>query len=369
MAILAAGGMAAAFAVAWMQSNRTGGIALAIISYVAIGIGVGAAGTANLTLLTKRVAPTRRPLAAALVWIMMIAGFSLSAGLAGHFLQPFSSQRLLQVFAVACTAAFVIAYAAVRAMEPVRSRATVARVSVGSVSGAPPSFRIACAQLWKDVRARRFTLFLLTSMFAFSAQELLLEPFAGLVFGFTPAASARLAGLQNGGVLCGMLLVVIAAVLRRRPGVQFARRWMVGGTVGSALAVAMLAFIALTGRAALLSGSAVALGLANGAFAVAAVGVMMELSVAGGRGREGLYMGLWGAAQAIAFAAGGLGAGAVVDLTRRLMGSAADAYATMLCLDAGFFFVACYWALRLRAQVPEEPSTRAALAPQLSAAS
>lgn len=354
-AILAIGGVAAALAVIWMRSNPAAGIVLAILAYIAIGVGVGAAGTANLTLISKRVAPQRRPLAAALVWIMMIAGFGLSAGLAGHFLQPFSSLRLLQVFVIVSGAAFLLAWLAVRSVE----RPIIEPPAVGvRMRVAPPSFGTACRQLWGDARARRFTWFLLASMFAFSAQELLVEPFVGLVFGFTPAASARLAGMQNGGVLLGMLGVVAAALLRRRPGAQFAQRWMVVGTIGSALMVAVLALIALTGRSESVSGATVVLGMANGTFAVAAVGAMMELSAAGGPGREGLYMGLWGAAQAIAFAGGGLGAGAVVDLSRRLLGSPAAAYATVLCLDGGLFLVACYWALRLNASVQDRLADR-----------
>jgi BCD family chlorophyll transporter-like MFS transporter len=328
---------------------------LAVIAYLAIGVGVGAAGTANLALLTKRLAPQRRPLAAALVWIMMIAGFSISAGVAGHFLRPYSPQRLVQVFAIACTLAFLLAWLAVRRIEsggtPAASDLLGNQTRRGDMAlrGQQPGFGAACRQLWSNARARHFTLFLFTAMFAFSAEELLLEPFAGLVFGFPPADSARLAGLQNAGVLLGMLALVAAALVRRRPTTQFARRWMIGGTAGSALAVGALALIAGSGRPGGLTIAAFALGVANGTFAVAALGVMMDLSAAGGRGREGLHMGLWGATQAIAFAAGGLGAGGAVDLSRRLLGAPAAAYSLVLCLDALLFLAACAWALRLGA--------------------
>jgi BCD family chlorophyll transporter-like MFS transporter len=364
MATLAAGGVGAAIAVALMRVNLTAGMLLAVVAYLAIGVGVGAAGTANLALLTKRLAPQRRPLAAALVWIMMIAGFSISAGVAGHFMRPYSPQRLVQVFAIACTLAFLLAWLAVRRIESGGAQAAAALPASAAAAGlrgdqprrgdmAPrgeqPGFGAACRQLWSNARARHFTLFLFTAMFAFSAEELLLEPFAGLVFGFPPADSARLAGLQNAGVLLGMLALVAAALVRRRPTTQFARRWMIGGTAGSALAVGALALIAGSGRPGGLTLAAFALGVANGTFAVAALGVMMDLSAAGGRGREGLHMGLWGATQAIAFAAGGLGAGGAVDLSRLLLGAPAAAYSLVLCLDALLFLAACAWALRLGA--------------------
>ena len=42
-------------------------------------------------------------------------------------------------------------------------------------------------------------------MTAYFMQELILEPYAGLVFGFTPGQSTALSGAQNGGVFLGML--------------------------------------------------------------------------------------------------------------------------------------------------------------------
>ena len=54
-----------------------------------------------------------------------------------------------------------------------------------------------------------------------------------------------------------------------------------------------------------------ALGAANGAFSIAAIGSMMRLVGEGRSERQGVRMGLWGAAQGVAFGLGGLcGAGA-----------------------------------------------------------
>ena len=362
MALLACGGIGAALAVSWMPHARAAGIALAGVAYLLIGIGVGAAGTSNLALLTKRLAPSRRPIAAALVWIMMILGFALSAGTAGHFLQPFSPQRLLLVYALACGGALLLAIAALYGVER-RTRPPVSAGAVGGTVGQGASarqrdFRAACGQLRGDPRARFFTLFLLCSMMAFSAQEWLLEPLAGAVFGFVPAQSARLAGLQNAGVLLGMLSVVAAAVATRRRSLRFAQAWMIGGSAGSAVFVMVLAALTLTLAARWLPAAAFGLGLANGLFAVAALGVMMDLAAAGGAGREGIYMGLWGAAQAIAFAIGGLGAGAIIDGMRHVLGSNSDAFAALLAIDALLFLLACRCASGLRASIIGEESSR-----------
>lgn len=363
MALLASGGMGAALAVSLMPQHRAAGIALAVLAYLLIGVGVGAAGTSNLALLTKRLAPARRPLAAALVWIMMILGFALSAGAAGHFLQPFSPGRLLRVYAIACGGALALALAALSGVER-RTRPLVAPGAPACAGAAGRrDFRAACRDLRQDPRARNFTLFLLASMMAFSAQEWLLEPLAGAVFGFVPGQSARLAGLQNAGVLLGMLGVVGAALATRQRSLRLAQRWMVAGTIGSALFVALLAGLTLALAARWLPLAALGLGVSNGLFAVAALGVMMDLAAAGGAGREGIYMGLWGAAQAIAFAIGGLGAGAVIDGMRHLLGSSADAFVVLLGVDALLFVLASICASGRRLSAAQAATALPANAP------
>jgi BCD family chlorophyll transporter-like MFS transporter len=323
-----------------MGTQRGAGLALALAAYVAIGAGVGMAGTSNLALLAKRIAPARRALAATVMWVMMIAGFGLSAGLAGQALQPYSPARLVQVYALVALLAVLVAALAVRGVEGDGSAAAAAAPRRAASGG----FGAALRQLWSEAQARRFTLFLFLSMLAFSAQELLVESFAGLVFGFTPGRSAQLAGLEHAGVLCGMISV---ALLGARLGGASLRGWMVAGTAASAVAIGLLGCIGLMHGATLLPWAVFALGLANGSFAVAALGAMMELSAAGGRGGEGLRMGLWGAAQALAFAVGGLCAGAAVDAARALWNSPGAAYAVVFGVAAILFMVAALNARRL----------------------
>jgi BCD family chlorophyll transporter-like MFS transporter len=119
---------------------------------------------------------------------------------------------------------------------------------------------------------------------------------------------------------------------------------MMAGTIASALAIAVLAGVSLLRLAALLPVVVFAVGVANGTFAVAALAMMMELGAAGSRGSEGLRLGLWGAAQAIAFAIGGLASGAAVDLCRRLWPDAGVAYAAVFALGALLFLFAARYA-------------------------
>ncbi len=324
--VLAGGGFLAALGTSLAQGHRAAGLAIALAGYVAIGLGVGTAGTSNMALLAKQVGAGRRALAATVTWAMMIAGFGLSAGLAGYFLQPYSPLRLVQVQGCVSLVAVLVACLAVRGVERPAGTPDGARHGepLAAAAAHRGRFGTALRALLREPQARAFTLFLFLSMLAFSAQELLLESFAGLVFGFTPGRSAQLASLEHGGVLCGMVGV---ALLASRSRACSLRGWMVLGTAASAIGVGVLAAVGALGVDSWLAPVVFLLGLANGCFAVAALGSMMELAVAAGRGQEGLRMGVWGAAQALAFDIGGLSAGVAIDLARGAWHQPAVAYA------------------------------------------
>ncbi len=146
MAILALGGIAAALATAWMASYPVGGIALAVVAFLLIGVGVGAAGTSLLVLLAKRVDERKRAAAATIVWVMMIAGFVVTAATAGHFLDPFSPARLVAVTTVVACAALALTLVAVWNVEGVGE---AGHAIDGRADTPKPPFRAALAQVWE----------------------------------------------------------------------------------------------------------------------------------------------------------------------------------------------------------------------------
>jgi BCD family chlorophyll transporter-like MFS transporter len=351
MATLAVGGLGAAAATALMGTALAAGVALAVVAFTLIGVGVGAAGTTLLALLAKRVDAHRRAAAATIVWLMMIAGIVVTATAAGHLLDPFSPARLVAVTAGVVAAAFMLTVIAVWGIEGSR---TVAPGVPGAVpTGDRPAFREALRQVWAEPHARRFAIFVFVSMLAYSAQDLILEPFAGQVFGYTPGESTKLAGLQHAGVLAGMILVAVAASGLR---IGALRTWTIAGCIGSAIALAGLAAAGLAGPGWPLRASVVALGVANGAFAVAAIGSMMGLAGSGRESREGVRMGLWGAAQAIAFGLGGFLGTAASDLARHLLDSPGVAYAAVFAGEGALFVVAALLAARVGKPRTARPS-------------
>ena len=331
MAALAVGGLGAALSVHLMTSHVMAGIAAAVLSFTLIGGGVGAAGTSLLVLIAAEVAEERRAPAATMVWITMIIGFIVTAALASHFLHPFSTWRLVTVAAAICGAAFLMTVAAVWGVERGETRPA-------KPEAAKPPFRAVLGEVWADPTARNFAVFIFVSMLAYSAQDLILEPFAGLVFGMTPAETTAMSGLQNSGVLLGMLLVGGASALL--PSLMSLRGWTVLGCLGSALALIGLVAAAKIGPGWPLKPTVFALGFCNGVFAVAAIGSMFSMANSGGQSREGVRMGLFGASQAIAFGIGGFAGTVLADAAGWLTGSPAVAYAAVFAVEAALFVAA-----------------------------
>lgn len=349
MAVLAAGALGATWATTLMPTDFTLGVTLAVVSFVVVGLGVGACGTSLLVLLSTSIAPARLAAAATVTWVMMIAGFIITTVVAGKLLEPFSLSRLVEVTAVVAAGAFLVTCLAVVGVERPRGAAGGAAAIAGAEP--PVDFRAALREVWAEPHSRRLAGFVFVSMLAYSAQDLVLEPFAGTVFGLTPAQSTRLSGMQSGGVLVGMLLVAVICTAGARSRLGSLRGWTIAGCLGSAVMLVLLALAGMAADAAAATPTLRALvfmlGLANGAFAVAAIGSMMGLVGRGRGSREGTRMGLWGAAQAVAFGLGGIVATGAVDLARLATGSPAIAYGAVFVAEALLFVWATVYAVRL----------------------
>lgn len=318
------------------------GIALGVLAYALIGAGVGASGTSALALLASGVAPHRRAAAAAVTWIMMIAGIVVSAITVSQLIDPFTPQRLWWVAGGLLVACLLIASLATFRLEPREAF----DFSETAKDASPPDFREALKEIFAEKAARRFTLFIFASMMAFNMQDLILEPFAGLVFGMTPGESTGLGGMQSGGVLAGMIVAGIggSAFAGRMP-VEL-RHWIVFGCLGSAVALGGLAIGAMVGPGWPIHANVFTLGFCNGLFAVAAIGAMMGLAGSGERTREGVRMGVWGAAQAIAFGLGGLIGALGVDFARAAYGADGPAFQLIFAAEGALFVAAAWLAIR-----------------------
>ncbi|MEM8701676.1 MAG: BCD family MFS transporter [Pseudomonadota bacterium] len=359
LALLAVSGTAAAATTFLFQSGFAVGLIAAIVAYTLIGIGIGASGTSLLALMAAKTAPERRASAATITWMLMIAGIVVTSIVTGINLDPYTHARLVAVTAITGLVVLSISAIAIAGIEKQptvigdrdRQRAT--------------SFQESIREVWNDPEARLLTLFIFMSMLAYSTQDLVLEPYAGLLFGMTPGETTKLSGTQHGGVFFGMAIVGIAGGLfsKRKPGlIKF---FIFSGCLGSGIALAFLSVSASFAPVWPLEANIFALGFMNGAFAVAAVGTMMVLAGGGKTSNEGVRMGVWGAAQAISFGLGGVAGTIVLSLGRWSTGNDGTAFTLVFALEALLFLMSALIALRI--SVGSASPSRSASGPEHAA--
>ena len=352
--VLASGGVLAAASTILLDSSIGWGIALATVAFLMIGIGVSSSGTALLVLLAKRVEPKKKAAAATCVWLMMIFGFAFTASVSGKFLTPFSFERLFIISCTVSVIAVAVTFLAIWGMESpvIKTQQSLSSADEAESASSPMkvSFREAFAEVWQESRVRSFTWFVFVSMLAYSSQDLILEPFAAVAFGFSPAETTTLSGLQNGGVLIGMLFLAFITSKAKSQTLTSLSTWTIGGCLASALAMLGLVLSGPIDNVIFFQASVFLLGIFNGAFSIAAIGSMMQFASVGSAQREGVRMGIWGASQAMAFGLGGIIGTGLSDIARIVLGDPASAYAFVFFLEGVLFVVASYLSFQTRTQ-------------------
>ena len=336
MIILAVGANLAALCIPLYSFNATAATILSFFAYTLIGLGVGASGTSLLALLATHTIQHRRAAAATITWLMMIFGIAVTATVVGKLLDPYSVERLIKIVFGLTLVTVAITFISTLNIERGLS-------SINKNINKSQSFLTDLKVIWANSQTKRFSVFVFLSMTAYFMQELILEPYAGIVFSFTPGQSTSLSGMQNGGVFLGMLAVGIACT-----GFKFGalKNWVWAGCMGSCISLVLIALAGQSPEIVPLAPIVFGLGIFNGMFAVAAIGSMMSLASQNNDNREGTRMGLWGAAQAIAAGFGGLLGTVLVDLLRLANFSHADAYGTVFIFEAALFALAASIATR-----------------------
>ena len=334
MTVLALGGFLASLATVWMATELSQGIALSVLAFMLIGFGVSACGTSLLVLMSKRVADARRAPAATAVWMMMILGFAVTAITVGKQLEPYTPERLLEISATLSALVVVVTGVCLWGLE---GRVQVAQETQSPAVAPKQSFKEALANVWSEPQAKAFTVFVFLSMLAYSSQDLVLEPFAGALFGLTPGETTQLSGLHHSAVLCGMLAVALAGSAKVAGRLGSIQAWMVGGCLVSGVAMLGLCIAGAMGPPWPLKPNVFLLGVANGSFSIAAIATMMRLATQGGEARAGTRMGLWGAAQAIAFGLGGLLGTAASDIAHYFLSAQGTAYSCVFGFETVMF--------------------------------
>ena len=272
------------------------GITASFFSFLCVGLGSHMVQTAGLALATDITPEKDQPRVVALLYVMLLLGMVFSSIGYGAALRHFNKVRLIQVIQMAAVLTMSLNIVAAwqqeaRGSAPTRA-ADVAR---------PPFLEAWRAFVKNCPQLVRLLVAVGVGTFAFTLQDVLLEPFGGQVLKLGVAATTSLTGVMAFGAIVSFAL----AQRRASQGADPIRLCALGALVG----VAGFALIILSApmlSPLLLVVGALLIGFGNGLFSV---GTLLRVMSLPHQGEHGLALGAWGAVQAtsagVAMAAAG----------------------------------------------------------------
>lgn len=322
--VLAGAGQSAS-APAWV------GLVAAALAFLLVGAGLHTTQTVGLALANDLAAEESRPKVVGLMYVMLLVGMIGSALVFGVALADFSPGALIQVIQASAVTTLVLNVIALWKQEP-RSRLRRGKPAV------EPSFTEAWRTLTQDARATRTLVAIGLGTFAFSMEDILLEPYGGEILHMSVSATTLLTATLSLGGLVGFAWA--SKVLSQ--GADPYRMSRSGVLLG---VPAFLAVIASGYWDAewLFSLGVLGIGFGGGLFSHGTLTSCMHLAP---KDQSGLALGAWGAVQAtaagVAMALGGV-ARDLIDL----MAGIGVGYVSVYVLEALMLILTAYVLLPL----------------------
>lgn len=274
-----------------------------LVGLLLYGVGRNLTGNTFQALLTDRFASgVPRARAANLYEVVKILGLVIAAGLLSLALRPYTTERLVLVVAVVAGLSVALSIVGAWGQEP-RTAALTEAARQARSTRFWHNFRLL---VWEDRQARLFFAVITFTVLGTQMQDVLMEPYAGLVLGMDVAATTRLTMFWGIGALASILLSGL--VLIRWLGLARLYR------VGVALLLPLFALVVLAGviqHPVLLQLAVTGLGLGSGLAAASLLAQAMELTNARS---AGLLLGVWGLGFQLGRALANLLGSGLVDL-------------------------------------------------------
>jgi BCD family chlorophyll transporter-like MFS transporter len=313
------------------------------VAMLLFSLGNALSGSTFLALIYDRTTEHQRGRAVGVVWTFLLLGFTIAGILFGVMLPQhdagetglsFTPDTLQTLFLVAAALLGGLWFFSLLGEE----RKTVTAATRQAEREAPSSLRADLKLAWNNRQTRYFFWFLgLSMLFAFS-QDLILEPFAGDVFGMEARITTRFAAYWGSMSILG---TVVFLILNRRV------KWLTNTTMSYiGVAVLVITFVVFSissfaGIRGLVTPGLILLGIGLGIWNVGTLGLMMDMSPFG---RAGTFLGFWTLVVTIARGIGVSSGGIVRDLMLQLSGSYATSYGFVFAVGAvGLLFA--IWAL------------------------
>jgi BCD family chlorophyll transporter-like MFS transporter len=348
---------------------------ITVLALLLYSIGNAISGSTFLALVYDRAPEHQRGRAVGLVWAFLLTGFAFAGFFFGVLLPStpegtqaantpsFTPETLQILFFVAALVLGALWFFPLLGEEKrVNSRQNF------EVADEPKSsFRADMKLVWNNRTTRLFFWFLALSFIFVFAQDAILEPFGGDVFGIDAKHTTRFAAYWGSMAIISTLLFLwlprryktlsislkrikflIPSVIRRHLSEDY--KWSVPLTNNSmaymgvatiAVSYGLFAFAGLTEMRPLVTPVLILMGLGLGIWNVGTLGMMMQLSPTG---RAGTFLGFWTTVEIISRGVGTSSGGIIRDVTLSLTSTLSLSYVAVFAISV-VGLLAALWVL------------------------
>jgi MFS transporter, BCD family, chlorophyll transporter len=289
-----------------MGDGLPGATVAAVALFVAFGVCMAVIADSYHSLIAESTSKETRGGVIAVVWIVMILS-TICAAVVMNAVRPSFSPEAMQTLynltpPIVIGAVLLGVVGVERRLSGTELRTAAARARALAPAGNPlaSAFRLVSA----NRHTRAFFLFVACAVFALFLQESLIEVLGAEVFAMDVKQTTRFQPIWGAGILLGMLIMgLVSTVLKVEK-----KTVTLIGCAAAAGGFFLLGVIALLRLELLLVPTLFLMGICAGVFNVGALALMMDMTI---EGATGLYMGLWGIAQAFGMGGSAIAAGAL----------------------------------------------------------
>lgn len=293
-----------------MADNFWVGLVVGLIAFGAWGMGYNLSAVSYMSLASEISGEKGRSRTIAIMFTMMIIGIILTAIGLSHMVEPYSPQALVRSFWVIGLLALGLGLLGVVRLEDRRAHHT-----------ASTSENHTWAELLHlatgNSQVKNFFIYLVILLIALLGQDLLLEPFAAEAFDMPVQTTTRITSIWG---TCFLLAMIIAGILEGR---VHKRTLAQSGGWSALMGFILIAFSGMFSITIIFYTGLVVLGVGTGLSTVSNLALMLDMTTPG---KVGLYIGIWGMANAISRLLGSLIGGALRDTLNLVLQNPVLAY-------------------------------------------
>jgi MFS transporter, BCD family, chlorophyll transporter len=314
-----------------LANNFWAGIALGLLAFGIWGMGYNLSAVSYLSLASEISGEKGRSRTVAIMFTMMIISIILTAIALSHMVQLYTPQTLMHAFWVIGLVALFLGVIGLLRLE---SRNAYRNQTDSENHTWAEMLHVVSA----NTHAKSFFIYLILLLAAILGQDILLEPFAAEAFGMPIQVTTRITSIWG---TCFLIAMLIAGSLEGKvPKRTLAQ-------IGGWSALVGFVLIAISGLLSLPTVfyiGIVVLGIGTGLSTVSNLSLMLDMTTPE---KVGLYIGVWGMANAISRLLGSLIGGALRDVLNQLIQNPVLAYVIVFMSMALLMFISLWMLPRI----------------------